>query len=148
MILWGLTAVGIFVGYRLSKRHTRVDYLSLFQKLQHVDAAGFGLLTTGLTIFLTGLNLGGGLCIGTNSRVLGILVAGLVILVSFGIYVYNQVWDLWDRELFRSGISRSNIHSLYFLHLHRGHTVLFVHHLLPCSLSTPFSPDENGTKCH
>src|ERR1700754_4715586 len=89
MALWGLTAVGIFVGYRPPKRHTRLDHLSFWQKLTHLDLPGFGLLTKGLTLFLTGLNLGGGLFSWTNARVLALLIVGIVVLIGFGVYEWK-----------------------------------------------------------
>lgn len=106
MGLWGLTAVGIFVGYRPPKRHTRLDHLSFVQKLSHLDLPGFGLLTTGLTLFLVGLNLGGGLYAWTNVRVLSTLIIGLVVLVSFGIYEWKGTkTGILNHELFRGGKS-------------------------------------------
>lgn len=106
MALWGLTAVGIFVGYRPPKRHTRLDHLSFVQKLSHLDLPGFGLLTTGLTLFLVGLNLGGGLYAWTNVRVLSTLIIGLVVLVSFGIYEWKGTkTGILNHELFRGGKS-------------------------------------------
>lgn len=106
MGLWGLTAIGIFVGYRPPKRHTRLDHLSFFQKLRHLDLPGFSLLTTGLTLFLTGLNLGGGLYTWTSARVLSTLIIGLVILVAFGIYEWKgTTTGIMNHELFRGGKS-------------------------------------------
>ena len=106
MALWGLTAIGIFVGYRPPKRHTRLDHLSFFQKLRHLDLPGFGLLTTGLTLFLTGLNLGGGLYTWTNSRVLATLIVGLVLLAGFGVYEWKGTGNgILNHKLFRGGKS-------------------------------------------
>lgn len=106
MALWGLTAVGIFIGYRPPKRHTRLDHLSFVQKLGHLDLPGFGLLTTGLTLFLVGLNLGGGLYAWTNARVLSTLIIGLVVLISFGIYEWKGTkTGIMNHELFRGGKS-------------------------------------------
>lgn len=104
MALWGLTAVCIFVGYRPPTRHTRLDHLSFLQKLRHLDLPGFGLLTTGLTLFLTGLNLGGGLYHWTNVRVLVTLVLGLVILLAFGIYEWKGTkTGILNHDLFQKG---------------------------------------------
>lgn len=106
MALWGTTAAGIFIGYRPPKRHTRLDHLSFFQKLRHLDLPGFSLLTTGLTLFLVGLNLGGGLYTWKNARVLSTMVAGLVILVSFGLYEWKGTkTGILHHELFRGGKS-------------------------------------------
>lgn len=107
MALWGLTAIGITVGYRPPKRHTRLDHLSFWQKLSHLDLPGFGLLTTGLTLFLTGLNLGGGLFPWTNSRVLALLIVGIVVLIGFGVYEWKGTkTGILHHELFQGGKAR------------------------------------------
>lgn len=104
MGLWGLTAVGIFFGYRPPKRHTRLDHLSIWQKLGHLDLPGFGLLTTGLTLFLVGLNLGGNLYSWTNARTLSTMIIGLVTLIAFGIYEWKGTsTGILSHELFRGG---------------------------------------------
>ncbi|KAK5095834.1 hypothetical protein LTS08_007971 [Lithohypha guttulata] len=113
MAAWGLTAIGIFTGYKPPKRHTRLDHLTFYQKLGQLDLPGFGLLTTGLALFLTGLNLGGGLYTWTNSRVLGTLVAGLVILVGFGTYEWKVTKSgILNHELFRGGKSAGRTFAL------------------------------------
>lgn len=107
MALWGLTAVGLFVGYRPPLRHTRLDHLSLFQKIKALDLVGFGLLTTGLTLFLTGLNLGGGLYGWTESQVLGTLISGIVILISFFVFEWKGTsTGILHHELFSGGKSQ------------------------------------------
>lgn len=104
MALWALTAFCILVGYRPPKRHTRLDHLSFIQKLRHLDLPGFGLLTTGLTLFLTGLNLGGGLYAWKNARVLAMLISGLVVLVGFGLYEWKGTkTGILNHELFSGG---------------------------------------------
>lgn len=87
--LWGLTAFGILFGYRPPKRHTRLDHLTWYQKVGKLDLPGFSLLTIGLTLFLVGLNLGGGLYAWGNARVVATLVVGLVILVCFALYEWK-----------------------------------------------------------
>jgi hypothetical protein len=104
MGLWGATAIGILVGYRPPKRHTRLDHLSFWQKLGQLDLPGCGLLTTGLTLFLTGLNLGGGLFSWTNARVLATLITGIIILLSFGVYEWKGTkTGILHHDLFRGG---------------------------------------------
>ena len=106
MALWGLTAIGILVGYRPPKRHTRLDHLSFLQKLGKLDLAGFSLLTTGLTLFLTGLNLGGGLFSWTNARTLATLIVGIVILLCFGVYEWKGTrTGILHHDLFHGGKS-------------------------------------------
>lgn len=104
MALWGVTAIGIFIGYRPPKRHTQLDHLSFLQKLRQLDLPGFSLLTIGLTLFLTGLNLGGGLYAWTNARVLATLIIGLITLICFGLYEWKGTkTGILNHELFRGG---------------------------------------------
>ncbi|KAK5108576.1 hypothetical protein LTR62_008152 [Meristemomyces frigidus] len=103
MALWGATAAGIFMGYRPPKRHTRLDHLSIWQKIGHLDLAGMGLLTTGLTLLLVGLNLGGGLYAWTNVRVLATLIIGILVLISFALYEWKGTkTGIIHHELFRN----------------------------------------------
>ncbi|KAK5048151.1 hypothetical protein LTR84_005821 [Exophiala bonariae] len=101
--LWGLVAVAIFVGYRPSKRHSRLDQLSCRQKIAEIDLIGSGLLTTGLALLLSGMTLGGDLYAWTNSRVICTIVVGRVILVAFGLYeTYIIKTGILPHSLFRS----------------------------------------------
>lgn len=109
MALWGMTATGLFVGYRPPKRHTRFDHLSFWKKLGRVDLPGFFLLTAGLAIFLTGLNLGGSLYNGglytwTSAPVLATLIIGMLLLISFGIYEWKFTkTGILHHDLFHGG---------------------------------------------
>ncbi|KAJ5297581.1 hypothetical protein PENANT_c005G09775 [Penicillium antarcticum] len=89
MALWGMTAVCLFVGYRPPKRHTRLDHLSFYEKLGRLDIPGMFLLTAGLTLLLTGLNLGGGLYPWASATVLATLIIGILALIAFGIYEWR-----------------------------------------------------------
>ncbi|KAK5693788.1 hypothetical protein LTR17_025026 [Elasticomyces elasticus] len=91
MALWAVTAAGLYWGYRPPVRHTRLDHLSLFQKIKALDLVGFGLLSVSLSLFLTGLNLGGGLYGWTDSHVLGSLVSGIVVLISFFLFEWKGI---------------------------------------------------------
>lgn len=74
------------------------------QKLGTLDLPGFGLLTIGLTLFLTGLNLGGLLFSWTNTRVLATLIIGLIVLLSFFLYEWNGTkTGILNHDLFRGG---------------------------------------------
>lgn len=107
MALWGFTAIGIFIGYRPPTRHTRLDHLTFFQKLGHLDLPGFGLLTIGLTLFLTGLNLGGGLYDWLNVRVLSTLLIGLTVLIVFAIYEWKGTKNgILNHDLFHGSYGR------------------------------------------
>lgn len=107
MALWGAIAVGIFVGYQPPKRHTQLDHLSFWQKLARLDLVGAGLLTTGLTLFLVGLNLGGGAFTWTAAPVLATLLIGLVVLLAFGVYEWKGTkTGILHHDLFRGGKDR------------------------------------------
>jgi MFS family permease len=102
--LWGVTALGIFFGYRPPKRHTDLDELNLWQKLGKLDLIGFFLLTAGLALFLTGLNLGGGLYAWSDGHVLGTLIPGLVILLCFAIFEWKGTrTGILHHDLFKGG---------------------------------------------
>jgi hypothetical protein len=104
MALWGMAAIGIFVGYRPPKRHTRFDHLSFWQKLGRVDLPGFSLLTAGLAIFLTGLNLGGSLYTWSSAPVLATLIIGIITLVAFGVYEWKFTkTGILHHDLFHGG---------------------------------------------
>ncbi|KIW13895.1 hypothetical protein PV08_06676 [Exophiala spinifera] len=101
MSLWALTTIGIFAGYRPPKRHTRLDHLSAWQKLGMMDWIGSFLVTAGLTLFLTGLSLGGGLYAWTNARVLSTLIIGGALLVAFGLFEWlGTKTGIFTHELF------------------------------------------------
>lgn len=99
--------MGLFVGYKPPKRHTRLDHLSLWQKIGRLDLPGCGLLTSGLTLFLTGLNLGGGIFAWTTAPVLATLIVGAVILIAFGVYELKFTeTGILHHDLFRDGKDR------------------------------------------
>ncbi len=104
MALWGTSAIGLFIGYRPPKRHTRYDHLSFTQKIARLDLIGVGLLTTGLTLLLAGLNLGGGIFAWTAAPVLATLIIGIVILIAFGVYEWKFTKiGIFHHDLFRGG---------------------------------------------
>lgn len=107
MAIWGLTAIGIFVGYRPPKRHTRLNHLSFTSKLLHLDLIGFVLFTAGLTLLLVGLSLGGGLYSWRDQRTLGTLVAGIILCLIFAAYeVKGTKIGIMHHDLFRGGRER------------------------------------------
>ena len=104
MALWGATTIGILFGYRPPKRHTRLDHLSFWQKLHHLDLTGFSLLAVGLTLLLTGLNLGGGLYSWTNVRTLTTLLIGIVVFFAFCAYEWKGTeTGILHHDLFKGG---------------------------------------------
>ena len=115
MGLWGATTLGIVMGYRPPKRHTRLDHLSFWQKLACLDLIGFVLLVSGLTLFLTGVSLGGGLYAWTNARVLTTIILGGVILILFGIFEWKGTnTGFLNHELFRGGKDMGRTFALCF----------------------------------
>ena len=99
-----MAAIGLFIGYKPPKRHTRLDHLSTWQKLARLDLPGFFILTAGLTLFLTGLNLGGGLYEWATAPVLATLIVGILCLVAFGIYEWRYTkTGILHHDLFRGG---------------------------------------------
>ncbi|KAE9376328.1 putative siderophore iron transporter [Stipitochalara longipes BDJ] len=113
MAIWGATATGLFFGYRPPKRHTRFDHLSFLQKLRILDLSGCGLLTAGLTLLLTGLNLGGGLFAWTSPKVLGPLIVGIITLLAFCLYEWKFTkTGILHHELFRGGKNRGRTFAL------------------------------------
>ncbi|RMY57523.1 hypothetical protein D0865_03067 [Hortaea werneckii] len=116
MALWGATALGILVGYQPPKRHSGLDHLSFAQKLRHLDLPGFFLLTSGLTLFLVSLNLGGNAYAWSSAHVLTTLIIGLAILIAFGIYeIKGTSTGILHHELFRGGSHRGRTFGLCVL---------------------------------
>ena len=89
MALWVFAASGILVGYQPPKRQTRLDHLSFFQKVGQIDIIGAFLMTTGLTLFLAALNLGGVTFSWTSVQVLTPLILGIVVSACFGLYEWK-----------------------------------------------------------
>jgi hypothetical protein len=90
-----------------------LDHLSFWQKLGRLDLAGCGLLTAGLTLLLTGLNLGGGLFVWANSRVLATLVVGIATLLAFCLYEWKFTkTGILHHDLFRGGKDRGHTFAL------------------------------------
>jgi hypothetical protein len=109
MALWAATAIGLFFGYRPPKRHTRLDDLSFWQKLGRLDLLGSALIAAGLTLFLAGLNLGGGIFAWRSTQVLATMILGIVILIAFGIYEWKFTkTGIIHHDLFRGGRNRGN----------------------------------------
>ena len=104
MGLWGFTVIGLFLGYRPPQRHTRLDHLSFWQKLRRLDLTGSLLLAAGLSLFLTGLNLGSGSFPWKSAKVISTLVIGIVLLIAFGVYEWRFTkTGLINHDLFRGG---------------------------------------------
>ena len=104
MALWGVTSIGLLLGYRPPKRYTVLDPLPFWQKIRRLDLFGSLLFTAALCIFLTGVNLGGGLYPWTAGRVLSTLVVGLVTLIAFFVYEWKGTsTGILHHDLFRGG---------------------------------------------
>ncbi|KAK5325610.1 hypothetical protein LTR93_003830 [Exophiala xenobiotica] len=102
--LWGATTIALCVGYRPPTRHTRLDHLSFWGKLGHIDLIGCFLLTAGLTLFIVGLSLGGGLYTWTDAHTLSTMIIGLVTLIAFAVYEWKGTkTGILHHDLFRGG---------------------------------------------
>lgn len=111
--VWGAAAAGIAIGYRPPKRHTRLDHLSFWQKLGHLDLSGFGLLTAGLTLFSVGLSLGGGLYPWGDAHTLATFIIGFFVLVAFGVYEWKGTKNgILNHNLFRGGKNKGRVFAI------------------------------------
>jgi hypothetical protein len=107
MAIWGLCGICIMVGYKPPTRHTRYDGLTAIQKVARLDLPGFALFGAGLTLFLVGLNLGGGLYTWSSATVLCTLVIGIATLISFGVWEWKGTkTGMLNHEMFRGGKNR------------------------------------------
>jgi hypothetical protein len=83
------------------------------QKIRKLDLVGFALLTAGLALLLTGLNLGGGLYPWADGQVLGPLISGIIILVCFGLYEWKGTkTGILSHELFQGGKTQGRTFAL------------------------------------
>ena len=72
--------------------------------MRSIDLIGCGLLTLGLTLFLTGTSLGGVIYPWRNARVLATLITGILGLAAFGIYEWKGTeTGILHHDLFRGG---------------------------------------------
>ena len=112
--LWGTGALGVYLGYKPPKRHTRLDHLSFWQKLGYLDLPGCCLLTAGLVLLLVGLNLGGNLYPWTNAKVLITMILGIFILIAFGLWEWKGTKvGIMNHELFIGENKRGRSFSIY-----------------------------------
>ena len=104
MALWGATAIGIFVGYRPPKRLLVSIICHGCRSLGASIFLGLLCLPFVLALFLTSLNLGGGLYAWTNVRVLVTMIVGLVVLIAFGVYEWKGTkTGILHHNMFRGG---------------------------------------------
>lgn len=97
----GFAVIGIIVGYTPPKRI--VDTSSVLQTLKKIDWTGSTMLTAAITMFVAGLNLVS-VYQWVSGQVLGPLVAGTVMFISFGLYeIYGTKTGIITHELFRDG---------------------------------------------
>jgi heme/copper-type cytochrome/quinol oxidase subunit 3 len=119
MAMWGISAVGLIFDYRPPKRHTRLDHISVWQKLSHLDLIGAGLLAAGLlaaglTLFLAGLGLGGNPWSWTSIRVLTTLTLGLAFILGFAFYEWKRTTaGILSHDLFRGGKEAGRSFAIY-----------------------------------
>lgn len=99
--------MGLLLGYNPPKRHSGSERLSFWQKMAMLDVIGAILLVSGATLFIVGLNLGGGQFRGADGHVLGPLVSGLAVLIAFGAYeTWGTKIGILHHELFRGATRR------------------------------------------
>ncbi|KAL3483021.1 major facilitator superfamily domain-containing protein [Aspergillus germanicus] len=143
MALWGATALGLLFGYHPTKRHTALDHLTLREKLARIDLVGFFLLSAGIALFLTGLNLGGGIYAWSSPAVLATLIVGLVLLVVFGVYEWRFTsTGILHHDLFRGGEKRGRTFSICIGLIFIEGILLFAYVIFyPVIISTLFETD-------
>ncbi|KAI8936115.1 hypothetical protein NX059_007614 [Plenodomus lindquistii] len=108
--LWAFTGIGILAGYNPPKRHTRFDHLSVWDKTKCLDLPGAFLLTAGLVLLLTGLNLGDSLYTWQDVQTLATLVLGVVLLVAFCVYEWKGTKNgVANHEMFKAGKSKRRL---------------------------------------
>ncbi|GAM88149.1 hypothetical protein ANO11243_061800 [Dothideomycetidae sp. 11243] len=101
---WGFTTLALVVGYQPPKRRTEVEKLSFWRKLASLDLIGSFLPIAGLTLFLVGLSLGGGLYSWKAVPTLCTLIVGLIVIVVFGLYEWKGTsTGILNHDLFRKG---------------------------------------------
>ena len=110
--LWGTTVAALFFGYNPPQRHLFTE-MTIWQKLGKLDLPGNGLLTSGLTLFIVGLNLGGGLYTWTSAKTLVPLILGGLILIAFGLYEWRgTATGIMHHDLFRGGKTQGRTFAL------------------------------------
>ena len=78
--------------------------MPIWRKIRQLDLFGFFLFTAGLCLFLTGMNLGGGLYKWTSPAVLATLVIGIVTLIGFAGYEWKgTTHGMMNHALFHGG---------------------------------------------
>ena len=106
--LWGASALFLLIGYRPPKRHTDLDDLSAWQKIQQLDLVGAALIGVGLTLFLAGLNMGGAIYSWASAPVLSTLIIGAIGLVALGVWEWKGTkTGILHHELFSQSKSLS-----------------------------------------
>ncbi|KEF52257.1 uncharacterized protein A1O9_11497 [Exophiala aquamarina CBS 119918] len=99
--IWGATVAALFFGYNPPQRHLLTE-MTLRQKLGKLDLLGNGLLTSGLTLFIVGLNLGGALYSWKDVNTLVPLIIGGLLLIAFGVYEWRGTsTGVMHHDLFR-----------------------------------------------
>ncbi|KAF2174234.1 hypothetical protein M409DRAFT_49093 [Zasmidium cellare ATCC 36951] len=105
--IWGLTAIGIFFGYTPPSRHTRLDHMSLLQKIGQLDLIGAFLLAAGLSLILFAVTSGGELYPWRSARIVATLVVGLVVFAGFFVYEWRgTATGILHHDLFKGGKNR------------------------------------------
>lgn len=84
------------------------------QKIGALDLPGVFLFAAGLTLFLVGLNLGGGLFEWTDRRVLATLIVGIITLFGFGFYEWlGTKTGMAHHDMFRGAKGRGVSYAIF-----------------------------------
>lgn len=111
-----MTVLALLFGYKEPKRRSDYSHLSLWRKLGHLDLAGCGLLTAGITLFIVGTSLGGGAYSWTNVRTLSTLIIGIVVLSIFFLYEWKGTsTGILHHDLFHGGRNKGRTFALCVL---------------------------------
>ncbi|KAM0791525.1 hypothetical protein ACM66B_005975 [Microbotryomycetes sp. NB124-2] len=104
MGVWGLTSLALVFGYQPPKRKTELDNLPLFDKIRSLDLPGTALLAAGLSLFITGLSLGGNPRPWSSATVLATLLTGAASLFAFALYEWKGTsTGILHHQLFQGG---------------------------------------------
>ncbi|KAF2650004.1 MFS general substrate transporter [Lophiostoma macrostomum CBS 122681] len=141
--LWGLSAVGILIGYLPPKR--TIDRSTAIADLKSIDWIGSAILTAAVTLFLAGFNFES--VYGWKSgQVLGPLISGVIAFVAFGLYeMYGTKTGIISHELFE-GTGRNSWAILIFaiLFFIEGVTFFSIVTFYPSMTSALFTSDPLG----
>ncbi|OAL42841.1 MFS general substrate transporter [Pyrenochaeta sp. DS3sAY3a] len=138
--LWGITAIGVLIGYLPPKRI--MERSTIIANLKRIDWIGSAILTAAITLFVVGFNFES--VYGWSSgQVLGPLISGVVLFVAFGVYEsYGTNTGIIPHELFsgnrKNGWAILNFAVLFFI---EGATFFSIVTFYPAMTNALFTSD-------